>query len=114
MENGTWVLEDLPPGRKAIDGKWVFRRKYKPDGTVDRYKARFVVRGFKQISGIDYMEHELFSPVVRIQIVKFLLVLAIEMDMELEHLDVSTAFLNGDLKETIFINQPKGFTNRKF
>lgn len=114
IENGTLVLEDLPAGRKAIDGKWIFRRKFKPDGSIDRYKARFVVRGFKRISGIDYLEHELFSPVVTIQTVRFLLALAAELDMELEHLDVCTAFLNGDLKETIYINQPQGFVNRRF
>lgn len=66
MVNHTWKLEDLLVGHKSIEDKWLFRRKFKPDGSVDRYKARYVVRGFKQINEVDYLEEELFSPVVRI------------------------------------------------
>lgn len=92
----------------------MFRRKYKPDGNVDRYKARFVVRGFKQISGVDYLEHELFSPVVRIQTVRFLLALTAELNLELEHLDVCTTFLYGELKEVIYVKQPAGFVDKDY
>lgn len=104
IENGILVFEDFSAGRKVIDGKWIFRRKFKSDGSIDRYKVRFVVRGFKRISGIDYLEYELFFSVVIIQTVRFFLVLAAELDMELEYLDVCTVFFNGDLKEIIYIN----------
>lgn len=70
MDNRTWKLEDLPAGRKSIEGKWIFRRKFKPDGSVDRYKARYVFRGFRQVNGLDYLEEELFSPVVKISTVR--------------------------------------------
>lgn len=62
-----------------------------------------MIRGFKQQSGIDYLEHELFSPVVRIPTVQYILALAAELDLELQHLDICTAFLNGDLNEVIYI-----------
>lgn len=90
---------DLPPGRRAIEGKWVYRKKLTADGQIERYKARFVVCGFKQRAGIDYLEHELFLPVVRVQTIRYLLALSAECDYELEYMDVCTAFLNGDLTE---------------
>lgn len=114
LENNTWSLEDLPPGRTPIEGKWIFRRKLGADGNVDRYKARFVVRGFKQVSGVDYIETELFSPVVRNQSIRFMVALSAKLDMLLEHMDVVTAFLNGDLKETVYIKQPQGFEDPNF
>lgn len=61
IENNTWTLVDLPPGRRAIDGKWIFHRKYALDGNVDRFKARSFVRGFKQQPDVDYIEHEFFE-----------------------------------------------------
>ncbi|XP_075112339.1 uncharacterized protein LOC142182195 [Nicotiana tabacum] len=64
MENNTWILTDLPPGCKPIDGKWLFKKKLKVDGTVDKYKARFVVRGFTQKHDIDYFET--YAPMARI------------------------------------------------
>lgn len=106
IENETWSLVDLPPGRRAIEGKWVFKRKYHADGSLERFKARFVVRGFRQQPGVDYIEHELFSPVVRVSTIRFLMALVAELDWELEQLDVVTAFLNGDLQETVYVTQP--------
>lgn len=114
LENKTWSLEDLPPGRIPIEGKWIFRRKLGSDGNVERYKARLVVRGFKQVSGVDYVETELYSPVVQNQSIRFMVALSAELDMLLEHMDVVTAFLNGDLKETVYIRQPQGFENSDF
>lgn len=113
IENKTWRLENLPAGRKVIEGKWVFRRKFNQDGSVDRYKARFVVRGFRQVSGVDYLKHEIFSPIVRIQTVRFLLALTAELNLELKHLDVCTAFLYGDLKEEMYVKQSLGFKDKK-
>ena len=64
LENGTWELVPLPVGRKAVKGRWVYKIKHKMDGSVERYKARFVAQGFTQISGIDF--DETFSPTVKI------------------------------------------------
>lgn len=114
LENNTWTLVDLPPGRRAIDGKWIFRCKYALDGNVDRYKARFVVRGFRQQPGVDYIEHKLFSPGVRVQIIRYLMALVAELDWELEHIDVVTAFLNSNLQETVYLTQPKGFKDKQY
>lgn len=114
IENQTWKLEPLPLDRKPIEGKWIFRRKLSADGSIERYKARFVVRGFKQIAGVNYIETELFSPVVRNQSIRFMLALSAELDIFLEHMDVCTAFLNGELKEVVYIRQPEGFADADF
>lgn len=113
LENNTWSLVDLPPGCRAIDGKWIFCRKYAPDGSVDRFKARFVARGFRQQPRVDYIEHELFSLVVRVQTIRYLMALVAELDWELKHMDVVIAFLNGDLQETVYVTQPEGFEDKQ-
>lgn len=97
MDNCIWKFEDFRAGRKVIEGKWLFRRKFKFDGSVDRYKVRYVVRGFRQISGLDYFEEEFFLRVVRIFTVMYLFVLSAELNLELEYMDVYTVFLNGEL-----------------
>ena len=98
---------NLPKGRKAIDNKWVFKIKRKPDGTVDRYKARLVVRGFSQIEGVDFFET--FSPVARFDTIRALLSLAVNENLVLKQFDIKTAFLNRNLEEEIFMKQPAGF-----
>ena len=98
---------NLPKGRKAIDNKWVFKIKRKPDGTVDRYKARLVVRGFSQIEGVDFFET--FSPVARFDTIRALLSLAVNENLVLKQFDIKTAFLNSNLEEEIFMKQPAGF-----
>jgi hypothetical protein len=101
-KNGTWDLVDLPPGRKAVKSKWVF--KLKADG---RYRARLVAKGFTQIPGIDF--DETFSPVARFESLRLLLALAALEDWEIHQLDVKSAFLNGVLDEEIYMEQPQGF-----
>lgn len=108
MENKTWELVSLPPGRKALDCKWVYKTKKDAAGKIERYKARLVARGFAQTKRIDY--EDTYSPVVRYESIRLLLALAVKLDMDVDHLDVTTAFLQGDLKEEVYMRQPPGFT----
>lgn len=112
-ENQTWELTDLPKGRKPLPCKWVYKLKTNPDGSIERYKARLVVKGFSQKQGIDY--DKTFSPVVRLSTVRAILGLAAHENYVLQQFDVSTAFLNGTVQEEIFMAQPDGYqdgTNR--
>ena len=107
--NETWDLVPLPAGRKAIGSRWVFVIKQLPDGTVDRYKARVVAKGYSQIYELDYTET--YAPVTKFASLRTVLAIAAIHDMELYHLDVSTAFLNAKLdpKEWVYMRQPEGF-----
>jgi len=104
---GTWSLVPLPNGRTPIGCKWVFKIKHNADGSVDRYKARLVAKGFTQKEGIDF--NETFAPVAKFSSIRAILSLAAASDMELHQMDVKTAFLNGNLEEEIYMNQPEGF-----
>lgn len=106
-ENHTWELTDLPVGARAIPCKWVYRLKTHPDGSIDKYKARLVVKGFSQRQGIDYCET--YSPVAKLGTIRTVLSIAAEERMHLTQFDVSTAFLYGSLDEAIFMKQPDGF-----
>ena len=99
---GTWELVELPDGRKTVKNKWVF--KHKSDG---RYRARLVAKGFTQVFGIDY--DETFSPVARYESIRALLALAAQEGWEIHTMDAISAFLNGDLDEEIYMEQPEGF-----
>jgi len=106
-ENRTWDVSDLPPKQKAIGLKWVFKVKKDPDGNVVKYKARLMAKGYAQRQGVDF--DEVFAPVARIETVRVLLALAAQGGWEVHHMDVKSAFLNGDLTETVFVQQPPGF-----
>lgn len=106
-ENGTWCLADLPPGRKAIGVKWVFKVKRDERGAVSKHKARLVVKGYAQRHDIDY--DEVFAPVARLDSVRLLIALATHEGWEVHHMDVKSAFLNGDLQEEVYVEQPVGF-----
>nr|GFA35690.1 zinc finger, CCHC-type [Tanacetum cinerariifolium] len=107
MENNSWVLSDLPPGCKPLGYKWIFKRKMKVDGTVDRFKARLVIQGFRQKERIDYFDT--YAPVARITTIRFLLALAAIHNLVIHQMDVKTAFLNGDLDKEVYMKQPEGF-----
>lgn len=107
ISNHTWDLVKLPDGCKAITNKWVFKRETDSAGKVERYKARLVARGCSQREGIDYVET--FSPVVRYSSLRMLLALAVKMGLQIDQMDVVTAFLHGDIQETIYMRQPESF-----
>ncbi|KAG7578674.1 Integrase catalytic core [Arabidopsis thaliana x Arabidopsis arenosa] len=106
-KNKTWNLVDLPVGAKAIGLKWVFKLKRNSDGSINKHKARLVAKGYVQRHGIDF--DEVFAPVARIETIRFIIALAASSGWEVHHLDVKTAFLHGELKETVFVTQPEGF-----
>ena len=106
-KNKTWILVDKPKDRKVIGVKWVFRTKLNADGSINKYKARLVVKGYAQIFGVDYSDT--FAPVARLETIKLLLAIAAQKGWKIFQLDVKSAFLNGVLEEEIYVEQPDGF-----
>ncbi|GAX84605.1 hypothetical protein CEUSTIGMA_g12026.t1 [Chlamydomonas eustigma] len=107
MKNGTWKLVDCPLGVTPVPVKWVFKVKRDSSGNIERFKARLVAKGFKQREGIDY--NEVYAPVSKHTTLRALFSLVATEDLELQQLDVKTAFLNGVLEEEIYMVQPPGF-----
>lgn len=105
--NETWTLTSLPLGKHAVDFKWVYKIKFKPNGEVEHYKARLVARGFTQIEGEDFLET--FAKLVTI---RSLLAIASAKDWLVHQLDVNNAFLHGDLSEEIYMKIPQGFARK--
>jgi hypothetical protein len=105
--NQTWELADLPQGHRAITLKWVYKLKRNKAGEIVKHKARLVARGFVQQEGVDF--DEVFTPVAHMEYVCLLLVLAAQEGWQVDHMDVKSAFLNGDLKEVVYVHQPVGF-----
>nr|GEX29928.1 ribonuclease H-like domain, reverse transcriptase, RNA-dependent DNA polymerase [Tanacetum cinerariifolium] len=108
--NNTWELTTLPKGHKEIDLKWVFKTKKDANGNIIKHKARLVAKGYIQEHGIDF--EKVFAPIARMETIRLLLAIAANNKWEVHHLDVKSAFLPGDLKEEVYVTQPKGFTKR--
>ena len=92
LRNHTWQLDDLPPGNKPLGSKWIFKRKMKPDGTIDKYKAKLIVKGYREKEDLDYFDT--YSPVTRITSIWMLIALAAVHDLKIHQINVKTAFLN--------------------
>lgn len=108
-DNGTWKLTTLPPGKHAIESKWVYKVKFKPNSEVERFKARLVARGFTQIKGEDF--HETFAHIAKLVTLRTLLAISATKQWEIHQLNVNKAFLHGDLNEKIYMKIPQGFGN---
>ena len=104
--NEVWDLVELPEGRRIVGSKWVFKTKKDANRAVERYKAWLVAQGCSQKYGQDY--DETFSPVVRFESIRIAIALAVQFELKLHQMDVTTAFLNGELKEDLYMNQPEG------
>ena len=107
IANGTWTPAVLPSGRKALTVKWLLKRKLAPDGSITRYKARLVARGFQQVQGFDFTET--YSGVVKDVSSRILFAIAASLGWHVHQMDVETAFLNSELYEEIFIYAPEGY-----
>ena len=105
--NQVWELIELPERSKRVGCKWVFKTKRDSKGNIERYKARLVAKGYTQKDGIDYKET--FSPVSKKDSLRIIMALVAHYDLELHQMDVKTAFLNGDLEEEVYMDQPEGF-----
>ena len=102
QKNGTWSVESLPQGNRLVGCKWVFMIKHKADRTIDRYKARLVVKGYTQKFGVDYQET--FAPLAKMNTILVLLSLAANFDWPLKQFDVKNVFLHGDLEEEVYMD----------
>jgi hypothetical protein len=109
-ERKTWELVRLPDGRQAIQCKWVFKTKYHPNGKIDKFKACIVAKGYTQKAGVDYSET--FSPVVKFKTVHIVMAITAADDLEIVQFDIKTAFLNGDIAELLYMEQPEGFIDK--
>ena len=105
--NEVWDLVELPKDKKTVGSKWVFKTKRSANGTVERHKARLVAQGYSQRYGQDY--DETFSPVVRFESLRTVIALAVQNGLKLCQMDVTTTFLNGELKEEVYMKQPEGY-----
>ncbi|GJY70797.1 retrovirus-related pol polyprotein from transposon RE2 [Tanacetum coccineum] len=104
-QNKTWTIEKLPPNKKALGCKWVYKIKYKSDGTIERFKARLMILGNHQVAGVDYSET--FTSVAKMVTVRVFLAIAAAKQCELHQIDVHNAFLHGDIEE-VFMKLPPG------
>lgn len=107
ISNKTWRLVDLPLGFKIFSCKWVLRKKFKPNGSIDKYKARFVAKGFKRLEDLEFFDT--FSPVIKITSIRLSVAIAAIFYLQIHQMDVKTAFLYGDLNEEIYMDQPECF-----
>ena len=104
IQNKTWDLVDVPADKNIIGCKWVFKVKRNGDGSINRYKAQFVVRGYSQEAGVDY--DEIYAPVARYNSIQTVLAIANALDFELHQMNVKTTFLNVKSDQEFYMAQP--------
>ncbi|CAA7035751.1 unnamed protein product [Microthlaspi erraticum] len=109
LRHRTYSLVPAAPNQNIVGTRWIYTIKYAPDGSVRRLKARFVAKGYSQQPGVDYTET--FSPVIKSTFLRTVLDVTVSRSWPIKQLDVNTAFLQGTLKEEVYINQPAGFVD---
>ena len=107
MKNDVWDIVPRLKKNPVVTSKWIYKIKNAANGSIDKFKARFVARGFSQKEGLDYTET--FAPVARYSTIRSIISLASTMGWKLHQMDVKTAFLNGVVKEEVYMEQPEGF-----
>jgi hypothetical protein len=111
MKNDVWDIVLRREGKSVVTSKWIYKIKHAVDGSVEKYKARFVARGFSQVEGIDY--EETFAPIARYTSICTIISLAASMGWRVHQMDVKTAFLNGEIEEEVYMEQPDGFVTHE-
>jgi hypothetical protein len=107
MKNDVWEVVPRPEWKSVVGFRWIYKIKHAADGSVDKFKARFVAKGFSQKEGIDFSET--FAPVARYSSIRAVISIAAELGWQIHQMDVKTMFLNGVIDEEIYIEQPEGF-----
>jgi hypothetical protein len=107
MKKKVWEMVPRPKNKDVVSSRWLFKIKHAADGSIEKYKARFVTRGFSQKEGIDY--EETFTHVARYTSIRTIIALATKMKWKLHQMDVKTSFLNGVIEEEVYIEKPQGF-----
>lgn len=109
IQDGTWSLVAPYPSENVVGYKWVFRIKHKANGSIDKHKSRLVAKGFHQHQGVYFSET--FSPVAKKTTIRIILSIVVQFEWSITQQDISNAFLHGDLKEEVFMQQPAGFVD---
>jgi len=112
LKNHIWRLVPASKAKNLVGCKWVFRIKRKTDGSIDRYKARLVTKGFHQQTGVDFSET--YSPVIKPTTVRLVLSITLSSGWSIKQIDIQNAFLHGLLSEEVYMSQPPGFTHPQF
>jgi hypothetical protein len=107
IKNEVWEIVTRQNNKDGVSSIWLFKIKYAADGSIEKYKARFVARGFSQKEGIEY--EETFAPVAKYTSIRTIIALAAKMKWKLHQMDVKTTFLNGVIEEEVYIEKPQGF-----
>jgi hypothetical protein len=107
LKNDVWDIVSRPEGKSIVTSKWIYKIKHAVDGSVEKYKAIFVARGFSQVEGVDY--DEIFAPVARYTSIHTIITLVASMGWKPHQMDVKTSFLNGEIEEEVYIERPEGF-----
>jgi hypothetical protein len=107
IKNNVWEIVPRPKSKNVVSSRWLFKIKHVVDGSIEKYKKRFVPRGFSQKKGIDF--EETFAPIARYTSIKTIIALAVKMKWKLHQMDVNTTFLNGVIEEEVYIDKPQGF-----